>query len=55
MPKLEAIAGHTFTAVHKNGKWYPTKIDLGTGDTIQLLFGFDREDDAINYAMSNFD
>lgn len=54
MPKLEAITGQTFTAVHKNGKYYPAKIDLGTGDTVQLLFGFDREDAAIDYAMDNF-
>lgn len=51
---LPIATGHSFTAVNQNGKWYPIKIDLGTGDSVQLLFGFHLEDDAIEYAIDNF-
>jgi hypothetical protein len=49
------ISGVSFSAVLKRGKWHPAKIDLGTGATKMLRLGFDERDDAIIYAMNNFD
>ena len=52
---LDKIAGHTFTAISHLGKWFPAKIDLATGNSTKLLFGFTNRDDAITYALDNFD
>lgn len=54
MPGFDKISGHIFSAIDCNGKWFPVRINLDTGDTVQLMFGFDLEDDAIGYAMDNF-
>ena len=55
MIDTKQLSGVTFTATPKDGKWYPAKVDLGTGNSTVLLFGFDQRDDAISYAMENFD
>lgn len=49
------ISGVSFSAVLKKGKWHPARIELGTGATKMLRLGFDDRDDAIIYAMNNFD
>ena len=54
MPKIEKISGYSYTAIPENGKWYPARVDLQTGASVKLLFGFDVENDAIDYAMDNF-
>lgn len=53
LPDPDLIAGVTFTAVFDSGKWLPAKVDLATGKITKFLFGFEKQDAAIDYALDN--